>query len=66
VNLSYNLGFKSRKYVIKGAKITLNATNLFTISKFTGYDPQKTGLDGIYWGGLPGYRLITLGLNLKF
>jgi len=66
VNLSYNLNFKTRKYVIKGAKITLNATDLFTISKFTGYDPQKTGLDGIYWGGLPGYRLITLGLNLKF
>jgi TonB-linked SusC/RagA family outer membrane protein len=66
VNLSYNLNFKNSKSLIKGAKVSVNATNLFTLTKFTGYDPQKTGLDGIYWGGLPGYRLITLGLNLKF
>ncbi len=66
VNLSYNFNFKNRKYVIKSAKVTLNATNLFTLTKFSGYDPQKTGLDGIYWGGLPGYRLLTLGFNFKF
>ena len=66
LNISYNINFKTKKYVIKGLKVNLNATNLFTITKFTGFDPQKTGLDGIYGGGLPGYRLYTLGLNMNF
>jgi Outer membrane receptor proteins, mostly Fe transport len=66
LNISYNIDFKTKKYVLKGVKINLNATNLFTISKFSGYDPQKAGMDGIYWGGLPSYRLYTLGFNLKF
>jgi len=66
LNISYNINFKSKKYVLKGIKVNLNATNLFTLSNFSGYDPQKAGLDGIYWGGLPSYRLYTLGFNLKF
>lgn len=66
LNISYNINFKTKKYVLKGVKINLNATNLFTISKFSGYDPQKAGMDGIYGGGLPSYRLYTLGLNLNF
>lgn len=66
LNISYNIDFKTKKYVLKGVKINLNATNLFTISKFSGYDPQKAGMNGIYGGGLPSYRLYTLGLNLKF
>ncbi|MDD3034633.1 MAG: TonB-dependent receptor [Bacteroidales bacterium] len=66
LNISYNIDFKTKKYVLTGVKINLNATNLFTISKFSGYDPQKAGMNGIYGGGLPSYRLYTLGLNLKF
>ncbi|GAF01470.1 SusC/RagA family TonB-linked outer membrane protein [Saccharicrinis fermentans] len=52
---------------ISKARLYLNATNLytFTFSDFTGYDPE-VGLDGIYWGGYPRTRNVTLGLNVTF
>lgn len=47
------------------ARVFVNASNLFTFTRFEGYDPE-VGLDGRYWGGIPRLRKWTLGLNLSF
>lgn len=47
------------------ARFFVNASNLYTFSKFNGYDPE-VGTDGRYWGGYPRLRKWTLGLNLTF
>ncbi|WP_317664176.1 TonB-dependent receptor [Maribacter sp. TH_r10] len=50
---------------LKRARIFVNATNLFTITDFDGYDPEL-GENGIYWGGYPKLRNWTLGVELTF
>ncbi len=55
----FNLGWFS------GGRVSFNATNLFTITGFEGYDPEL-GIDGIYWGGYPRLRRYTIGLELNF
>lgn len=47
------------------ARFFMNASNLYTFTKFKGYDPE-VGSDGRYWGGYPRLRKWTLGLNLTF
>ena len=47
------------------ARFFVNGSNLFTFSNFEGYDPE-VGTDGIYWGGYPRLRKMTVGLNLTF
>jgi TonB-linked SusC/RagA family outer membrane protein len=59
LNLGYNLG----KSGGLSARIFMNASNLFTFTKFKGYDPE-VGTDGRYWGGYPRLRKWTLGLTL--
>ena len=63
VNLGYTIPFK--KAFIKNIKISANIENLYTFTKFDGYDPE-VGLDGIYWGGYPKFRKYTVGLELNF
>ncbi|WP_300433968.1 TonB-dependent receptor [Christiangramia sp.] len=50
---------------INNARVYINANNLYTFTDFEGYDPE-VGTDGIYWGGYPRLRQITLGLDLTF
>lgn len=50
---------------LKGGRVFMNATNLFTITDFEGYDPEVSG-DGIYWGGYPKLRDWTLGVEFTF
>ncbi|WP_068475255.1 SusC/RagA family TonB-linked outer membrane protein [Saccharicrinis aurantiacus] len=50
---------------ISSARVYVNASNLFTWSKFEGYDPE-VGLNGIYNGGYPLLRGFTFGLNVSF
>lgn len=45
------------------ARIFMNASNVFTFTKFKGYDPE-VGTDGRYSGGYPRLRKWTLGLSL--
>jgi TonB-dependent starch-binding outer membrane protein SusC len=58
-------------------RVYLQTTNLFTITKYTGYDPDITqrnpgdqfGSDktiGVDYGNYPKPRIFTLGVNLKF
>ena len=61
LNLGYTIGMPGNI----SARIFMNASNVFTFTKFEGYDPE-VGLDGRYWGGIPRLRKWTLGLNLSF
>lgn len=64
VNLGYN--YKSEKIPwLSNLRIYLNTSNLFTFTKFKGYDPE-VGTDGIYWGGYPRLRRWTFGLDITF
>lgn len=72
VSLSYNL--PSAMLKDKGAvKVFASATNLFTITKYSGPDPESSnvgsGTDtaiGIDRGSYPNAKVFTLGLNLSF
>ncbi len=54
------------------AMLTLSARNLFTLTKYSGFDPQVTSflfegtIMGVDWVGTPNVRTFTLGLNLNF
>lgn len=64
LNLGYNINLPAVKNISK-LRIYMNATNLFTFTKFKGYDPE-VGMDGIYWGGYPRLRNWTFGVDLTF
>lgn len=64
LNLGYNFNMNKVRSISK-IRLYVNASNLYTFSKFQGYDPE-VGLDGIYWGGYPRLRNWTFGLNLTF
>jgi TonB-linked SusC/RagA family outer membrane protein len=64
INLGYN--FKTNKVKwINNLRIYLNASDVYTFTKFKGYDPE-VGTDGIYWGGYPRLSKWTFGLDLTF
>jgi len=65
-NVSIGYNFKSEKIDwLKNLRLYVNAANLYTFTKFKGYDPE-VGTDGIYWGGYPKLRRWTFGLDLTF
>ncbi len=65
-NISLGYNFKSEKINwITNLRFYINATNLYTFTKFKGYDPE-VGTDGIYWGGYPRLRKWTFGLDITF
>ena len=64
LTVGYKLPNFNSKY-FNGGRISFNATNLFTLSNFEGYDPE-VGTDGIYWGGYPKLRKYTVALELNF
>jgi len=57
---------------IKNARIYVNLQNLYTLTKYTGFDPeigpynQEVLLSGIDNGYYPSPRIYTLGLNVGF
>lgn len=55
----------SRKLHISGFRIYLSADNLFTLSNYTGFDPE-VGNASIDWGTYPITRTFSVGLDLKF
>ncbi|MCI2082953.1 MAG: TonB-dependent receptor [Bacteroidales bacterium] len=53
--------------------VSLNATNLFTITKYKGIDPEASNVgsdsdvtQGLDYGAYPNSRSFTIGLNVKF
>ncbi|MDO9255513.1 MAG: TonB-dependent receptor [Bacteroidales bacterium] len=64
INLGYNFKTKQVKW-INNLRIYLNASDVYTFTKFKGYDPE-VGTDGIYWGGYPRLSKWTFGLDLTF
>lgn len=73
IALSYNLPRKwGSKVGLSAAKIYFNVQNVYTFTKYSGYDPeigaynQSALLQNIDRGRYPTPRTYTLGLNLSF
>ena len=64
VNLGYNFNTANVKWA-KNFRLYFNVSDLYTFTKFKGYDPE-VGSDGIYWGGYPRLSKWTFGLDLTF
>ncbi len=70
VSLGYNFTFK--QYGIRTARLYVSATNLATITKYTGYDPEVNayGQDpsrrGVDLGNYPTARSFSAGVNVGF
>ncbi|RAV99457.1 SusC/RagA family TonB-linked outer membrane protein [Pseudochryseolinea flava] len=69
VSLSYNVSLPE-KLRVKSLRLNANCENLWTFSKFSGYDPEaslNTSGYGVYGGiGYPRPRVFTIGANLTF
>lgn len=64
LNIGYTFDLPKKSFLSK-ARIYMNASNLYTFTKFKGYDPE-VGLNGVYGGGYPRLRKWTFGLDLTF
>ena len=64
LNIGYMFDLPKKSFLSK-ARIYMNASNLYTFTKFKGYDPE-VGLNGVYSGGYPRLRKWTFGLDLTF
>ena len=56
----------SRKAGMKALRLFLQGENLFTITGYTGYDPEVGTRDGLDAGTYPQARTFTAGVNIKF
>ncbi len=72
LSLGYTLpaGLAS-KMRMRTLRISLNVTNLFTLTDFSGYDPevavdQTTGASLVSYSSMPQARTYSLGLNINF
>jgi len=66
----YNFNIKENKW-INSARVYVSASNLFTITKYSGLDPELSNSDLMYFGheyssNYPPVRSFTFGVNLKF
>ena len=73
VSLSYTFPRKWIKNLfLTSAKIYCNIQNLFTITKYDGYDPEVGSLrgnallNGVDYSRYPSPRIYTVGINLQF
>ena len=72
VQLGYSIPAKYlRKTVIAGFRVYASAQNLFTLTKYTGYDPEVSIYNSALTPGLdylsyPRSRTFTFGLNISF
>ena len=64
-NVSLGYTFNNLEKFVNKARLYVNANNLYTFTKFKGYDPEVSS-NGIYYGGYPRLRQVTLGLDLTF
>ena len=76
MQLGYKLGKEALKTIgISNVRIYLSAQNLFTITKYSGLDPEQYNNSnngnsvtavGIDWGTYPSARTVTVGINANF
>jgi TonB-dependent starch-binding outer membrane protein SusC len=81
VSLTYNFNhLLAKQKWIKGASLTVGARNLFTITKYTGLDPEATSsqdsqgntttgvgaVKGADYFGIPNLKSFLIGLNIEF
>ena len=73
VSLSYTLPRKLiQKIYLTNAKVYCNIQNLFTITKYDGFDPEVGSLrgtallNGVDYSRYPSPRIYTIGVNLQF
>ena len=52
------------KFRCSRLRLYMTASNLFTITKYSGYDPEVGG--GVDYGNYPQSRTFTFGLNVNF
>ena len=70
VTLGYNIPVKANAF-IKGARVYASASNLFTITKYSGLDPELSNGSPTYSGidsrdKYPSIRTFTAGVNINF
>jgi TonB-linked SusC/RagA family outer membrane protein len=73
ITLGYTLPSRlTRKYKIDNVRIYTNIQNLFTFTKYTGFDPEvgvstmDNNVYGMDFGRYPSPQIYTVGLNLTF
>ena len=65
LQLGYTLPSKwTEKIKMSRCRIYLSGSNLFTATKYTGYDPEVGG--GVDYGNYPQSRTFMLGVNINF
>ena len=67
------IGYTLPKNIIKNVtmRFTLSAQNLFTLTKYTGADPETASMGGVTqagidWTGYPNPRTYLIGINMNF
>lgn len=63
-NITLAYDFNLSKFIKQG-QVYLSADNLFTFTKYLGYDPE-VGLSGVDYGAIPVTKGVVLGLKLDF
>ncbi|MGM9764210.1 MAG: SusC/RagA family TonB-linked outer membrane protein [Candidatus Cryptobacteroides sp.] len=64
ISLGYTIPFRKTK-VLDSIRVYVNASNLYTFTKFSGYDPE-VNMQGVYSGGYPRLRKWTFGVDITF
>lgn len=65
MTIGYTLPKKiTEKFYCSRLRFYVTASNLFTVTKYTGYDPEVGG--GVDYGNYPQSRTFTFGLNANF
>ncbi len=64
MSLGYKIPIKKND-MSRTIRIYASVDNLYTFSKFSGYDPE-VGMQGIYSGGYPRLRKWTFGIDFNF
>lgn len=71
ITIGYNFSLINSKF-IKSVGLNLTGKNIFTITNYTGFDPEVNsfafdkGKIGVDWGSYPNMRAISLGVNVTF
>ena len=65
IQIGYTFPLKwTQKFHCSRLRVYATASNLFTITKYSGYDPEVGG--GVDYGNYPQSRTFTFGLNANF